>query len=79
MVENSPSPMRPLETIRRVAESIIIAVVSSAALYLVGWVHVDGYYGRLALEVIPPDLPPRTWRCRPSMRCGACWTTHSPC
>jgi hypothetical protein len=47
-----------LETIRRVAESVIIAVVSSAALYLVGWVYVDGYYGRLALEVIPPDLPP---------------------
>ena len=47
-----------LDSLRRMAESVIIAVVSSAALYLVGWVYVDAYYGRLALEVIPPDLPP---------------------
>ncbi len=47
-----------LETVRRIAESVIIAVISSAALYLVGSVYVDAYYGRLAIEVTSLDLPP---------------------
>jgi hypothetical protein len=47
-----------LESARRIAESVIIAVVSSAALYLVGSVYVDAYYGRLAIEVASLDLPP---------------------
>jgi hypothetical protein len=47
-----------LETLRRIAESVVIAVVSSAALYLVGFVYVDAYYGRLSLAMIPLDLPP---------------------
>jgi len=47
-----------LETARRIAESVIIAVISSAALYLVGSVYVDAYYGRLAIEVTSLDLPP---------------------
>jgi hypothetical protein len=36
----------------------VIAVVSSAILYLVGSVYVDAYYGRLAIEVVSLDLPP---------------------
>ena len=47
-----------METARRIAESVIIAVISSAALYLVGSVYVDAYYGRLAIEVTSLDLPP---------------------
>lgn len=47
-----------LESARRIAESVIIAVVSSAALYLVGSVYVDAYYGRLAIDVTSLDLPP---------------------
>ena len=47
-----------LETLRRIGESVVIAVVSLAALYLVGFVYVDAYYGRLSLAMIPPDLPP---------------------
>jgi hypothetical protein len=43
---------------RRIAESVVIAVVSSATLYLVGSVYVDAYYGRLAIEVVSLDLPP---------------------
>jgi len=38
-----------LEIVRRIAESAIIALVSSAGLYLVGSVYVDAYYGRLAI------------------------------
>ena len=51
---STPSP----ETVRRIAESVIIAVVSSAGLYLVGSVYVDAYYGRLAIEATSLDLPP---------------------
>ena len=47
-----------LESARRIAESVIIAVVSSATLYLVGSVYVAAYYGRLAIEVTSLDLPP---------------------
>jgi hypothetical protein len=54
----SPLSTSSLETVRRIAESIIIAVISSASLYLVGSVYVDAYYGRLAIEVTSLDLPP---------------------
>ena len=47
-----------LETARRIAESVIIALISSAGLYLVGSVYVDAYYGRLAIEVASLDLAP---------------------
>jgi hypothetical protein len=46
-----------LETVRRIAEPIFIAAISSVALYLVGFVYVDAYYGRLSLEILSPDLP----------------------
>lgn len=46
-----------LETVRRISESVIIAAISSVALYLVGFVYVDAYYGRLSLEILPVDLP----------------------
>lgn len=54
------TPLSPssLETVRRIAESVIIAVISSAGLYLVGSVYVDAYYGRLAIEATSLDLPP---------------------
>jgi hypothetical protein len=47
-----------LETARRIAESVIIAAVSSAGLYLVGSVYTDAYYRRLAIEVTSLDLAP---------------------
>jgi hypothetical protein len=50
--------MSSLETVRRIAESVIIAVISSAGLYLVGSVYVDTYYSRLAIEATSLDLPP---------------------
>jgi hypothetical protein len=46
------------ETARRIAESVIIAAVSSAGLYLVGTVYTDAYYGRLAIEATSLDLAP---------------------
>jgi hypothetical protein len=57
---DGPSPLSPssLEAARRIAESVIVAVVSSAGLYLVGSVYVDAYYGRLAIEVASLDLAP---------------------
>ena len=54
----SPPSTSSLETVRRIAESVIIALVSSAGLYLVGTVYTDAYYGRLAIEVTSLDLPP---------------------
>ena len=54
----SPLSTSSLETVRRIAESVIIAVISSAGLYLVGSVYVDAYYGRLAIEATSLDLPP---------------------
>ena len=54
----SPLSTSSLETVRRIAESVIIALVSSAGLYLVGTVYTDAYYGRLAIEVTSLDLPP---------------------
>jgi len=47
-----------LETARRIAESVIIAAISSAGLYLVGTVYTDAYYGRLSIEVTSLDLAP---------------------
>lgn len=47
-----------LETARRIAESVIIAALSSAGLYLVGSVYTDAYYGRLSIEVTSLDLAP---------------------
>src|ERR671911_1169339 len=47
-----------LETARRIAESVIVAAISSAGLYLVGSVYTDAYYGRLAIEVTSLDLAP---------------------
>ena len=51
-------PKPTLETARRIAESVIITLISSAGLYLVGSVYVDAYYGRLAIEVTSLDLAP---------------------
>ena len=48
-----------LETARRIAESVIIAAVSSAGLYLVGTVYTDAYYGRLSIEVTCTEHSPR--------------------
>jgi hypothetical protein len=50
--------MSALETLRRIAESVIIAVISAAGLYFVGSVYVGAYYGRLAIEATSLDLPP---------------------
>src|ERR687897_699862 len=47
-----------LETARRIAESVIVAAISSAGLYLVGTVYTDAYYGRLSIEVTSLDLAP---------------------
>jgi len=47
-----------VESVRRIAESVIVAAVSSAGLYLVGTVYTDAYYGRLAIEVTSLDLAP---------------------
>lgn len=47
-----------METVRRIAESVVIALISSAGLYLVGTVYTDAYYGRLAIEATSLDLPP---------------------
>jgi len=58
VVGASPLSTSSLETVRRIAESVIIAVISSAGLYLVGSVYVDAYYGRLAIEATSLDLPP---------------------
>lgn len=58
MAEPSPSSAASHETIRRVAESVIVALVSSASLYLLGAVYTDAYYRRLAIEVSSLDLPP---------------------
>src|SRR5215213_4227715 len=54
----SPLSTSSLETVRRIAESVIIALISSAGLYLVGSVYVDACYGRLAIEATSLDLPP---------------------
>jgi hypothetical protein len=65
-IAEAPSPagtaavvgMPALETARRIGESIAIAAVSSAGLYLVGTVYVDAYYGRLSIDATSLDLAP---------------------
>src|ERR671911_724288 len=54
----APLTKPTLETARRIAESVIIAAISSAGLYLVGSVYTDAYYGRLSIEVTSLDLAP---------------------
>src|SRR5215207_8990280 len=54
----APIARPSLETARRIAESVIIAAISSAGLYLVGSVYTDAYYGRLSIEVTSLDLAP---------------------
>jgi hypothetical protein len=54
----APVARPSLETARRIAESVIIAALSSAGLYLVGSVYTDAYYGRLSIEVTSLDLAP---------------------
>lgn len=43
---------------RRLVESATIAVVGSAALYVVGSVYTDAYYGRMSIEAAALDLTP---------------------
>jgi hypothetical protein len=54
----APVTKANLETARRIAESVIVAAISSAGLYLVGTVYTDAYYGRLSIEVTSLDLAP---------------------
>ena len=54
----APLTRPTLETARRIAESVIIAVISSAGFFLVGSVYTDAYYGRLSIEVTSLDLAP---------------------
>lgn len=60
-----PSPPAPtivgrptLEAARRIGESVIVAAITSAGLYLVGSVYTDAYYGRLSIETTSLDLAP---------------------
>jgi hypothetical protein len=46
------------EARRRLAESVILALVTSTGLYLVGSVYADAYYGRMSIEFTSLDLPP---------------------
>jgi hypothetical protein len=55
---SAPGTKSTFETARRIAESVIVAAISSAGLYLVGTVYTDAYYGRLAIEVTSLDLAP---------------------
>ncbi|HEX5992951.1 MAG TPA: hypothetical protein VFY70_10305, partial [Thermomicrobiales bacterium] len=43
---------------QRVIESAIIAVATSAGLYLIGSVYAEAYYSRLSIEVTSLDLAP---------------------
>ncbi len=43
---------------RRLVESVVIAVATSTGLYLVGSVYTDAYYGRMSIEATALDLPP---------------------
>ncbi len=46
------------EARRRLAESIVLALVTSTGLYLVGSVYADAYYSRMSIEFTSLDLPP---------------------
>ena len=47
-----------LDAARRIGESVIVAAVTSAGLYLVGSVYTDSYYRRLSIEPVSLDLAP---------------------
>ena len=46
-----------LSGVRALVESAVIAVAGSAALYLVGSVYVDAYYGRMSIDAASLNLP----------------------
>lgn len=55
----APSPPRmPIESARRVVESVVIAVATSTGLYLVGSVYTDAFYGRMSIATAALDLAP---------------------
>ena len=47
-----------LDAARRIGESVIVAAVTSAGLYLVGSVYTDSFYRRLSIEPVSLDLAP---------------------
>jgi hypothetical protein len=47
-----------LATSRRIAESVLIALVTSTSLYLVGSVYTTAYFGRLSIDATSLDLTP---------------------
>jgi hypothetical protein len=47
-----------LDAARRIGESVIVAAVTSAGLYLVGSVYTDSYFRRLSIEPVSLDLAP---------------------
>src|SRR4051812_11563180 len=54
-----------LDAARRIGESVIVAAVTSAGLYLVGSVYTDSFYRRLSIEPVsfslsPPVFPPQS-------------------
>ena len=56
-----PTPTAPPPAIAaagRVLESVVAAAVGSTALYLVGSIYVDTYYGRLSIGATSLDLAP---------------------
>ncbi len=48
-----------IDAARRVGESLVVAVVGSAGLYLVGSVWTDAYYGRMSVDAASLDLAPQ--------------------
>ena len=53
-----PLPPPSLNALQRVIESAVIAVVSSATLYVVGSVYVEAFYGRMSIDANALDLAP---------------------
>jgi hypothetical protein len=51
-------PAPSFAALQRVVESAVIAVVSSATLYVVGSVYVEAYYGRMSIDANALDLAP---------------------
>jgi hypothetical protein len=47
-----------LDAARRIGESVIVAAVTSAGLYLVGSVYTDSYFRRLSIDPVSLDLAP---------------------
>ncbi|HEU5432102.1 MAG TPA: hypothetical protein VFU81_10590, partial [Thermomicrobiales bacterium] len=43
---------------RRIAESVVVTLATSASLYLVGSVYANAYYGRMSIEPTSLDLSP---------------------